>query len=701
MWLTCVDRHSPCVRLRKCKILLFIFLRKKAVLSYSAPWQTKLPSGYYGFMTQLPRFAFATAALLLGAAAPIHEFLTAAVSPDGKLVASIEGDQTDGGDVAIKHVVIRPVAGGDGLTLKLPCGEVRECAPSNLTWEPDGTHLSFILRSPGTHAHSIYTADAKTGALTRRVAFNGTLVALSVGPDGKLAALATEGAEKEVGAVEAGAAVAGVLGADVHEQRIAVLGDDGKLQFASPPDLFVYEYDWLKGGNGFVGTAAPGDGDNHWWIAKLYAFDRDGQSRVIYAPASKQMQLAQPSVSPDGKQVAFIGGLMSDFGATGGEAFVLPVEGGAAQNITPHWPASITTLAWGCDGDLLATQLHADQTQLVELPAVPLTDVPKPLFSGQVYIGEEPFDGSGTSAISFGCKSKITATIEESFTRPSEIVVGPLGQWHQLTHANDGVTTPAGKVQSVSWTSDQFDVQGWLILPRSDVPTGRKLPMITQVHGGPAWANQPLFLDGYDRKLLSAGYAVFLPNPRGSFGQGEEFTRANVKDFGYGDLRDILAGVTAAEKAAPIDDSRLGLTGWSYGGFMTMWAVTQTNRFHAAVAGAGISDWLSYYGENGIDQWMIPYFGASVYDDPAVYAKSSAINFIKNVRTPTMEVVGANDIECPAPQTQEFWHALDSLGVPTESVIYPGEGHAVREPKDIADIEKRSLAWFAKYLSGN
>ena len=116
------------------------------------------------------------------------------------------------------------------------------------------------------------------------------------------------------------------------------------------------------------------------------------------------------------------------------------------------------------------------------------------------------------------------------------------------------------------------------------------------------------------------GYALFFPNPRGSFGQGEAFTQANVRDFGYGDLRDILAGIDAVKKEAPIDDARLGITGGSYGGFMTMWTVTQSNRFKAGVAGAGIANWLSYYGENGIDEWMLPYFGASVYDDPHVYA---------------------------------------------------------------------------------
>ena len=145
------------------------------------------------------------------------------------------------------------------------------------------------------------------------------------------------------------------------------------------------------------------------------------------------------------------------------------------------------------------------------------------------------------------------------------------------------------------------------------------------------------------------GYFVLQPNPRGSFGQGEKFVQANRKDFGYGDLRDILKGMDTVEAKVSIDKHREGLTGWSYGGFMTMFAVTQTHRFRAAIAGAGLSDWLSYYGENSIDQWMIPFFGASVYDDPAIYAKSSAMTFIKNVTTPTLVIVGDRDGECPAP----------------------------------------------------
>jgi dipeptidyl aminopeptidase/acylaminoacyl peptidase len=270
----------------------------------------------------------------------------------------------------------------------------------------------------------------------------------------------------------------------------------------------------------------------------------------------------------------------------------------------------------------------------------------------------------------------------------------------QLSHFNDGVMPAWGKAVSLSWKSDAFRVQGWLLLPK-DYDPAKKYPLVVEVHGGPAAAVQANWTGrgGVSATGLSAlGYFVLLPNPRGSYGQGEAFTQANRKDFGYGDLRDIVKGVDAVEAQYPVDPGRVGITGWSYGGFMTMFAVTQTNRFKAAVSGAGLSNWQSYYGENSIDQWMIPYFGASVYDDPAVYAKSSAINFIKQAKTPTLVVVGDRDGECPAPQSYEFWHALRDQHVPTQLVVYPNEGHGFVDPVHRRDVMDRAVEWFAKYM---
>jgi dipeptidyl aminopeptidase/acylaminoacyl peptidase len=249
-------------------------------------------------------------------------------------------------------------------------------------------------------------------------------------------------------------------------------------------------------------------------------------------------------------------------------------------------------------------------------------------------------------------------------------------------------------------------LQGWLVGPKQTEP-GKKYPMVVIIHGGPSSAVTPHYIaaggqhgGGFDfaYDLIQRGTYIFYPNDRGSYGQGEAFTRANIKDFGGGDMRDMLAGVDAVEKMAPVDDARLGLYGHSYGGWFSMWADTQTHRFKAFVAGAGIANWTSYYGQNGIDQWMIPFFGASVYDDPAAYRASSPIEFIKNAKTPMLLYVGERDVECPAPQSLEYWHALKTIGTPTQLFIYAGEGHRFRKLTDLEDLRARILGWYAQYL---
>jgi len=620
-----------------------------------------------------------------------HHFIEARIAPDAKHVASIEGDSASGGGPAIRDLVIRSIDGKTTTTITLPCGRVPQCWPGSSTWMPDSHKLTFTLRAPGSHERTLYQVDADGHNPNKLLEFKGTIESLSYGPQGQLAMLATQGAIKESGATEAGAPATGDLDEAPPEQRIAIL-DKGELHWASPPDLFVYEYDWRPDGHGFVGTAAPGDGDKNWWIAKLYAFDiEQAQAHLLYTPASPQQQLAMPKVSRDGKRVAFIAGLMSDFESTGGDIYTLPISGGIPVNITPKLTASVNAVTWNCEDKLLAAVRAGDENQFVEFGQGIKSEQGKILDKGQDSLAED------TPQLEGACPSRQSALIHETFNHATEIEVGTPGHWHDLTHANDAITSNYG-IRSLTWDSDQFKVQGWLITP-STLPQHGKLPLITIIHGGPSASAHPRFLHtGVTQLLLDHGYALFLPNPRGSYGQGEAFSSANVRDFGYGDLRDILRGVDAVIAAAPIDPNRIGITGHSYGGYMTMWAVTQTARFKAAVADAGISNWQSYYGENGIDEWLIPFFGASVYDDPAVYAKSSPITFIKQIHTPTLSMVGDADIECPAPQTQEFSHALKALSVPSSTVIYPGEGHHFNDPAHITDRDKRLLDWFDRYL---
>jgi len=526
---------------------------------------------------------------------------------------------------------------------------------------------------------------AAGGAPHRLTDVKGQLADPQWSPDGRrIAVLFTEGSSQATGALVAYKPDAGVVGETIDEQRIAVVdAAGGALQPVSPKNLYVYEYDWSPDGRQFAAEAAEGSGTNNYWIAQLDVVPAaGGAARSIWKPA---LQIGNPRWSPDGRTVAVIYGLMSDQGSTGGDIYAVPVDGGEARNLTPDMKASANGFVWRPSGQILMTEdVDGDQGIATLDPASGriTTD-----WTGPMRLGS--FRVARTGGVS--------AAIHESPSEPPEVYAGAIGHWTPVTHVNDAIHPLWGRAQSVHWTNEGLRVQGWLIAPR-DVEPGRTYPLIVSVHGGPSSANRPGWPVRWNAVLPSEGYYVFLPNPRGSYGQGEAFTQANVKDFGYGDLRDILAGVNAVAKAAPVDLNRVGLTGWSYGGYMTMWAVTQTHFFKAAVAGAGVANWQSYYGENRIDTWMIPFFGASVYADPSVYARSSPITYITNVRTPTLVLHGDRDSEVPTPQGYEFWHALKTLGVPTELVIYPNEGHAIRKRAHQRDIEERMVAWFDKYL---
>ena len=442
------------------------------------------------------------------------------------------------------------------------------------------------------------------------------------------------------------------------------------------------------------------------------------QPTAILAPSEVSgplhgLQIAVPRWSPDGQSIAFIGGLMSDQGVTGGDVWVVSSHGGQPRDLTPGRPASAQWLTWDDSQSLYVSELSGGDERLIRLrmaaAAGAATAFSEPVFTIPGDMGSSPYDPSLTAS----ADRSLFVFQASTFNTPPEIFAARAKQdqsvhsadssrLFQLSHFNDGLKPPWGQSVSLAWKNGNFQVQGWLLLPAHYDPA-KKYPLLVEVHGGPASSVTSRWnggAGGFSATAFSAlDYFVLMPNPRGSFGQGEAFTQANRRDFGYGDLQDILAGVDTVLARYPVDPNRIGIFGWSYGGFMAMFAVTQTHRFHAAVAGAGISDWLSYYGENSIDKWMIPYFGASVYDDPAVYAKSSAITFVKQIATPTLIVVGDRDGECPSPQSFEFWHALRDLHIPTQLVVYPNEGHGFTDPADRRDVVQRAVDWFARYLS--
>ena len=638
---------------------------------------------------------------VLDALNSVHTFNEVALSPDGKRViyGTVVTGKRGGADVNVSSLWIVNARDGSGAVRLTACpGSV--CDEHGAAWSPDGAHIAFVT-TDAKEQLQIATADASGNGVTTITNARGPLDTLRWSPDGKrIAFLYSKGAPKTPGPLNPLSRDAGVLSESFYEQRLAVIqAQGGEPTLLSPADLNVYEYDWAPDGRSFAVTAAHGSGDDNWWIAELDVLDANsGAVRVLLKP---QLQMASPRWSGNGSRIAYIGGLMSDETITGGDIYVIAAAGGAPIDVTPSLAASVHTLTWnGSDSHIVATEFAAGDEVLATIDVDAKTQHETWRAPQMIWANSVMAFTPGDAGISLSKNAAYSAVIRQSYTSPPEVETGPPGKWKPITRLNAGVRPITGKASNVFWKSDSFNVQGLLIAPPSIEP-GKRYPLVVEVHGGPAYAHYPLFpasQESFDAALASRGYYVFKPNPRGSYGQGEAFTQANVKDFGYGDLRDVLSGLDAVEKTTPIDPKRVGITGWSYGGYMTMWALTQTDRFKAAVAGAGLSNWQSYYGTNNIDTWMVPYFGSSVYDDPKVYERSSPMTFIKNVRAPTLIVGGDRDAEVPITQSYEYWNALRRLKVKTEFVVYPDEGHVFFKRADQADVMSRLVAWFDAHL---
>ncbi|HZQ42845.1 MAG TPA: S9 family peptidase [Acidobacteriaceae bacterium] len=640
-----------------------------------------------------------------------------ALSPDATTVAWTLRSR-DGSTLHLTSVS----SSTDDKTIAIP--NATGCAYSSPIWSPDDATLAFLAACAPASADptvprqsQIYLWSKSTGDVRQLTHLTGDINQPAWSPDGKsIAFLFVENATRTAGALDAMKPWSGVIGEDgVEVQRVSAVDvATGNDNFVTPANLHVYEFDWSPSSRNIAFIAANPPGENNWWVAKLYSVDftrnisqTNGNTHdrvneelhTVFDPGTTHsalhgLQIAVPRWSPDGSRIAFIGGLMSDQGSTGGDVWTIASSGkGEPTDITPNIDGTPCFETWITDHELGFVEDRSGHTRLVDWNP----DTKKEIGStdlGEVYLsGGEIKDAISVAGRSGSSQEPVAAFVLRSPNKPAEIYI-QTGAYapQQLTHLNDAVQLHPPRFESIEWENEGFHVQGWLTFPK-DYDASKTYPLIVEVHGGPSSSAGPP--STASDMWSQHGYFVLNPNPRGSFGQGEKFVQANRKDFGYGDLRDILKGMDTVEAKYPIDKSREGITGWSYGGFMTMFAVTQTHRFRAAVAGAGLSDWLSYYGENSIDQWMIPFFGASVYDDPAVYAKSSAITYIKNVKTPTLVIVGDRDGECPAPQSFEFWHALRDLGVKTELVVYPDEGHGFRNPAHIADRNERMIKWFA------
>jgi dipeptidyl aminopeptidase/acylaminoacyl peptidase len=404
---------------------------------------------------------------------------------------------------------------------------------------------------------------------------------------------------------------------------------------------------------------------------------------------------SSPRWSPDGKQIAYLSRDLKN-GEIGQQRLtVIAAEGGTPREIAPAFEYQPGPAKWSPDGKTIyftagvRTESRMFSVASTGGDATRLGDI-----SGVINNASFSRDGS-------------TLAFTKSDTQhPDDVYVVriPMGQITKLTDHNPQVREFAlGSSEVVRWDSkDGKQIEGIVIYP-AGYEQGKRYPTVAAIHGGPAgvWAQSfPGSWANFGHVWAGKGWVVFYPNIRGSSSYGEKFLLSNVRDWGAGDYRDAQTGLDYLIARGIADPDKLAQSGWSYGGYMTAWTLTQTNRFKAVVVGAGLTDMFSMYSTDDLQRLLVAYFGAEPWNDVEAYRRASAMTFIKQARTPTLILHGGSDTRVPPSQAQELYMGLRQNGVPVEMVVFPREPHGLQEPRHRLDKMRREYSWCSKYVLG-
>ena len=398
----------------------------------------------------------------------VHDVREVSISPDGQRVAWVEELRDPKGAPSSRSAIYVTTlsAVGSGPRRITALDGQTACEEHDVAWSPDSRDLGFLSDARTPKQLQLFIAPVTGGPARKLTSLQGLLTVPRFSPDGKtIALLFTEKAPRVIGPLLPVAPPSGVIGSDVYEQRLTTIEiASGRVRQLSPADLYVYEYDWSPDSKRFAAIAAQGESDANWYIAQLYVLDASsGDMRSIYKPP---LQIGGPRWSPTGKSVAFIGGIMSDEGRTGGDIFLVPATGGEARNLTPGMKATADWLSWRSDGEKLIF--------FEDLPGangVASLDVSSgriaTLWSGQETLADVPGIGTRNIAFSVSNDGKSSALVREFYNLPPEVWAGPVGAWKQLTHLNGAVRPDtAGKVDSIEWPNDKLQQsRGWLAYP--------------------------------------------------------------------------------------------------------------------------------------------------------------------------------------------------------------------------------------------
>jgi dipeptidyl aminopeptidase/acylaminoacyl peptidase len=625
----------------------------------------------------------------------------ALVSPDGRRVAYVvaaavmEGEKSDW--LSQIHVASR-----DGSNaLQLTRGDKSSSAPA---WSPDGRWIAFLSSRSGKA--NLWRIPVDGGEAEQLTDEKGGVTALRFSPDGRtLAFLMPDPKSDEEEKADKEKRDARVVDENEKPTRLYVVpvekDKDGKrpvrklttsgVSLGSPAGPFGFN--WSPDGKRIAFTHQPTPKIDDWPKADVSLVDVASAS--VTPLAATRAAESDPFFSRDGRSVAYYASNDPPTWRRRGRVLLAPAGGGAPKTLGDTPDSQPDIVGFSADGSKVVVA-ETDRT-VSRLFAVPVDGGPAaPLTPADRMVDGASLNGPGTH---LGFTSQAPDAPAEAFTSALD-TFSPA----QASRVQEAVAMDIGRTEVVTWKApDGKAIEGLLTYP-AGYAAGTKVPLLVIVHGGPAGVFTRSFTGSPSPHLVAAfaskGYALLRCNVRGSSGYGFDFRNANYRDWGGGDYKDIMSGVDSLIAKGVADPDRLGVMGWSYGGYMTSWVITQTKRFKAASVGAGVTNLMSFTGTADIPGFLPDYFGGEFWDVFELWRTHSAMFNVKGVTTPTLIQHGEADLRVPISQGYELYNALKRQGVTTRMVTYPRQPHGIQEPKLMLDAMQRNLEWFDRFLLG-
>jgi dipeptidyl aminopeptidase/acylaminoacyl peptidase len=611
-------------------------------------------------------------------------------SPDGQWVlwtqtrAVLEEEKSE-----IRTHVFLARSDGSG-RVQLTQGEKSATQPR---FSPDGRFVFFL--SERTGKPNLYRIPVSGGEAEQLTDWKGRISSFAVSPDGKHIAFVGADEDKEEEKRKKQKNDYKIIDEQPKNQTLFVFSLDGpppaKPRRLTEPNRHAGDLDWSPDSSRIAFERRPTPDADDGRKSDLAEVEiATGTVREIAATTATE---TDPQYSPDGRYLAFLRSAENPNTVDGQRFVLLSRTGSGLRELPPTHDQRPQPLGWASDSRAVYF-VEARGTRPV-VYRMPLDGPPAAVFSP--------------------ARGRFTARLNETATHlgfaletpeePVEAFVAPVDspQPRRVSEANLSLPKAAlGKTELTRWKAqDGLEIEGLITYPVGYQP-GKRVPLILNIHGGPSGVFQESFIGAPGQYPIASfaakGYAVLRPNPRGSGGYGRDFRRRVIEDWGGRDFQDLMSGVDHLIASGVADPDRMAVMGWSYGGYMTAWTVTQTHRFKAAAVGAGITNTVSMYGTQDIPSVFEDYFGGTPWSRPEVYSRTSPLQFIANARTPTLLLHGENDARVPPGQAYEFYRALKRQGVPTRLIVYPRMPHGPREPKFQLHIMEQHLEWVEKYL---